>query len=170
MLLQQIRAEQALKEVGEYLPVKVKHAETPSTIVGDRYFPLLFPRFIFDFGDLPKTTDIIFIGKVTQSRKKFFEDIPAFIIDSSRGRDIETKSKDIWYFDLIGKSRFVLCPDGDFTWTYRFFEAVMVKAIPIIENECNLYKGFKYYRKGDNYEYRQDWIEHNINKMSSMLW
>ena len=37
------------------------------------------------------------------------------------------------YWDMMQRAKYVLCPDGDFVWTYRFFEAVACGAIPIIE-------------------------------------
>ena len=170
MLLQEIRAIQAaVLEEGVNLPIEVIHAEDPITIVGDRKFKLLFPKFLLEYGE-NKTGGIVFIGKITPSREEFFKGIQATVIESLRGRDKVIKVMDDWYFEFIGKAHFVLCPDGDFTWTYRFFEAVMVKAIPIIENECPLYEGYKYYRKGDDYLYRQDWIDHNLERIKDMLW
>jgi hypothetical protein len=170
MLLQEIRAKQAIQEEGLELSVDLIHAEEPVTIVGDRTFKLLFPRAIFSYTKEKTPEEILFIGKMTPSREKFFEGVPATVVESLRGRDVTTKTMDHWYFDRMGRAEFVLCPDGDFTWTYRFFEAVMVKAIPIIENECVLYEGYKYYRKGDIYVYRQNWIDHNLERIKDMLW
>ena len=36
------------------------------------------------------------------------------------------------------------CPNGDFVWSYRFFEATLCGAIPIIEQFCPAYEGFRY--------------------------
>ena len=46
------------------------------------------------------------------------------------------------YFRRLGRSEFVLCPNGDYLWSYRFFEAVLCGAIPIIENWTDVYAGF----------------------------
>jgi hypothetical protein len=38
------------------------------------------------------------------------------------------------YMSLIGDSKFVLCPRGNGLDTYRFYEAVLMGAIPVVEN------------------------------------
>lgn len=63
---------------------------------------------------------------------------------SSRGRHFPIKSWDEEYFRLLSRSRFVLCPNGDFVWSYRFFEAVLCGAIPVVEEACEAYQGFRY--------------------------
>ena len=70
---------------------------------------------------------------------------------SDRGWCHPTKAWDESYFRLLASSKFVLCPDGQFVWTYRFFEAAMCGAIPIIQNECALYEGYQYYTMSDNF-------------------
>jgi hypothetical protein len=64
---------------------------------------------------------------------------------STRGRAYPDKAWDEDYFQLLADSAFVLCPSGDYVWTYRFFEAVMCGAIPIVEQSCDAYAGFHYY-------------------------
>lgn len=63
---------------------------------------------------------------------------------SQRGRVFPNKSWDSDYYSLLADSKFALCPDGDFVWTYRFFEATLCGAIPVIENYCPLYEGYNY--------------------------
>ena len=85
---------------------------------------------------------------------------------SSRGRKFPIKSWDMEYFNFMLKSEYVLCPSGDYVWTYRFFEAVMCGAIPIVEQSCDIYDGFKFYRMSDSrlsYTYNNDIIEYNFN-------
>jgi hypothetical protein len=55
---------------------------------------------------------------------------------SPTGRSIQknTGLYDYSYYDRMMSSRFALAPDGDFAWTYRFLEAIMCGAIPIIPN------------------------------------
>jgi hypothetical protein len=81
---------------------------------------------------------------------------------SHRGRTFPIKSWDIDYYKFLLKSQFVLCPSGDFVWTYRFFESIMCGAIPIIEESCGAYDGFRFYTMKDkNLVYRKDWVEDN---------
>lgn len=72
------------------------------------------------------------------------------LIHSRRGRSWPGKGWDPGYFDRMLKSQFVLCPDGDFVWTYRFFEAILCGAVPIVENSCQLYDGYIYYSMKDS--------------------
>ena len=85
---------------------------------------------------------------------------------STRGRTFPIKAWDKDYFDLLSNSTFVLCPNGDFIWTYRFFEAILCGAIPIIEDSCDLYDGFRFKTLNDNLaqlEYSKEDAEFNYN-------
>lgn len=170
MLIQEIRARQVLKEENLNLPIKIIHKETPKTTIGNREFTLIFPKYIFNY-ETNKTINTLFIGKITPQRKEFLKDFNATIINSNRGRDKKIKSKDEEYFKLMSKAKFILCPNGSFIWTYRFFEAIIFKAIPIIEDFSKLYEGYKFYTKDEKPIYREDWIEHNLNKLKGeMTW
>ncbi|GLQ53720.1 hypothetical protein [Devosia nitrariae] len=68
---------------------------------------------------------------------------------SDIGRHFPTKSWNSKYYDLMLNSKFVLCPSGDFkangvAWTYRFFEGAMCGTIPIVEETCPPYEGYKF--------------------------
>lgn len=170
MLIQEIRARQVLEEEGLDLPISVIHEEIPKTFIGDKEFTLIFPKSMLNY-ECDKTIDVLFIGKITDTRKEFLNQFDATIIESLRGRDKTTKGFDESYFKEMSKAKFVLCPNGDFIWTYRFFEAVLFKAIPVIEDDCTLYSGYKFYNKNDELVYREDWIEYNINKLKNdMMW
>lgn len=169
MLLQEIRARQVLQEEGLNLPIKIVH-HIPKTIIGDREFSLIFPKFMFNYEN-EKDIEILFVGKITQKRAKFLSKFNAKIINSNRGRDLKIKARDEQYFNLMSRTKFALCPDGDFIWTYRFFEAIIFKAIPVIENYTEHYKGYKFYREGEKLEYKEEWINHNLNKLKKeMIW
>ena len=66
------------------------------------------------------------------------------------------------------QSKFCLCPAGDEPYSMRFYEALMCKSIPIVNNAKESYRtimesrlGYKYYLSTDIFEYRLDWVEHN---------
>lgn len=80
--------------------------------------------------------------------KRQYKDI--YFWSSSRGRTFPIKSWDEHYFILFANSEFVLCPNGDYVWTYRFFESIMCGAIPIIEDSCPAYDGFRYRTMKEN--------------------
>lgn len=71
------------------------------------------------------------------------------LASSTIGRHFPEKSWDDSYFNQMSNAKFVLCPDGDFVWTYRFLEAILCGAIPIVENETEIFEGFHYYRMHD---------------------
>lgn len=170
-LIQEIRARQVLEEENLNLPIKIIHKEIPSTIIGEKEFTLIFPKFFLNY-NLPKDIEILFVGLHNKKRIDFLKKFNnAIIINTNRGRDIKTKIKDEEYFNLMSRSKFVLCPNGDFTWTYRFFESILFKSIPIIQDYSELYKDFKFYTYGDDYIYNLDWIEYNLKKIKKeMMW
>jgi hypothetical protein len=63
---------------------------------------------------------------------------------SERGRRFPTKAWDEDYFRMLADSEHVLCPTGDYVWSYRFFEACLCGALPIVEEASPLYDGFRY--------------------------
>jgi hypothetical protein len=68
---------------------------------------------------------------------------------SDQGRVFPRKSWNTAYYNLLLDSKFVLCPSGDHkdkgvAWTYRFFEGVICGAIPVVEEPCAIYDGYKY--------------------------
>ena len=75
------------------------------------------------------------------------------------------------YFSVLSQSKFCLCPAGDAPFSMRFYEALMCRAIPIVdrtevtyrsESESNI--NYKYYLSGeDSYQYRADWAQQNYD-------
>lgn len=105
-------------------------------------------------------------------KRQAFPAVGLELFPSDRGRVFPAKVWDDGYFDTLGNSQFVLCPDGDFIWTYRFFEAVLCGAIPIIEHACPLYEGFEYFSMEDGAD-RLVWssktVERNFVQALSLL-
>lgn len=64
------------------------------------------------------------------------------IIFTKQGRRAKTKFLNKDYFEELRDYKFIYCPAGDFDWTYRFFETIMVGSIPITEVETSLFEGF----------------------------
>ena len=46
----------------------------------------------------------------------------------------------IEYFEKMCQSNFVLCPAGDSSWSFRFYEVLMCKSIPIVESFHHTYR------------------------------
>jgi len=68
---------------------------------------------------------------------------------SQRGRTFPVKAWDQEYYELLAASKFVFCPSGDCIWSYRFFEAILCGALPIVEKACPAYDGFAFYSMDD---------------------
>jgi hypothetical protein len=175
--LQEIRARQALEEVGLSSKVRIEHSPNPKTYIGYHCFNLVFPNFITKYKTDVKDIYISFEGLATNKRQHFLDNIydlyneqgVIMFYPSDRGRQLSTREKDDSYFQTMARSKFVACPDGDFIWTYRFFEAILCGAIPIIENDCPLYEGYKFYTIGQKLTYREDWVKHNLNKIKKEM-
>ena len=71
------------------------------------------------------------------------------ITSSSGGRTFPGKSWDEPYFQTLLRANYAICPNGDYVWTYRFFEAILCGAIPVVQDACPQYEGFRYGRLDD---------------------
>lgn len=72
------------------------------------------------------------------------------------------------YLRAMCRSQFTLCPGGDQPWSYRFFEAIMCKSIPIVENDLSTGRnkverdiGYRYYKINEKHEFREEFVEEN---------
>jgi hypothetical protein len=70
---------------------------------------------------------------------------------STRGRRFPVKAWDAHYYAGLLRSKFVLCPNGEYAWSYRFFESTLCGAIPVVEEDCAVYRGFRYFRLSDGH-------------------
>ena len=80
-------------------------------------------------------------------------------------------NENIEYFETMCQSKFVLCPAGDAPWSFRFYEVLMCKSIPIVESWHHTYRtkeeaniSYKYilYENIDNKINYDDYINENI--------
>jgi hypothetical protein len=78
--------------------------------------------------------------------------------------------ENIYYFEKMCQSKFVLCPAGDAPWSFRFYEVLMCKSIPIVESWHHTYRtkeeaniNYKYilYQNIDN-DNCDDYVNENI--------
>lgn len=133
-------------------PAIVVDHQSPLTSIGEVSRPLIFPHGIVDrcramWGD--RDLEVTFCGLVTAGRQDVLMpwlDRGAQVRSSTAGRRWPAKGWDQRYYDLLARSEHVLCPDGDFVWTYRFFETVLCGALPIVQTSCGLYDGFVFTR------------------------
>lgn len=49
-------------------------------------------------------------------------------------------NENIFYFQSMAQSKYVLCPAGDAPWAFKFYEILMCKSIPIVETWHHTYR------------------------------
>lgn len=50
--------------------------------------------------------------------------------------------ENLFYFTSMKQSKYVLCPAGDTEWSFRFYETIMCKSIPIVESWHHTYRNY----------------------------
>ena len=76
----------------------------------------------------------------------------------------------LFYFKTMAQSNFCLCPAGDNKWSFRFYEVLMCRSIPIVESWHHVYRtddeariNYKYYLHDDyeNHKSNINLVNHN---------
>lgn len=115
---------------------RVEHT-TPLIHVGSIERPYLFPEALVALcrkSWAERTIRASFRGLLTPQRRRMLEPWDYVGIEeirvtaTTRGRDYATKYYDKSYFEELGRSQFVLSPDGDCPFAYRTIEAVLCGA------------------------------------------
>lgn len=96
------------------------------------------------------------------------------ITATTRGRYFPGKSWDDEYYRYMTNATYVLCPSGDAgcPWTYRFFEAMLCGAIPVVETPTPVYEHFYYLTGQDplpNEQILHEQAEANFAKCRKLL-
>lgn len=121
---------------------------------------------------LPSEADLMVKLRNKIFRKMGFDDTvktkvgDLLLVSSKKGRKFPIKAWDKDYFKILANSQFVLCPSGDYVWSYRFFESTLCGAIPIVEETCSAYEGFRFASFEDearNLTWSAEVAEHNYN-------
>lgn len=60
--------------------------------------------------------------------------------NQSRQVQYREVSENIEYFENMCRSKYCLCPAGDSAWSFRFYEVLMCKSIPIVESWHHTYR------------------------------
>ena len=132
------------------IKVDIEHS-IPETTINSKTKKLFFPRLILNFKKKDRINKVLFIGLLTRKRiiillkflwkldKRdfvfcflFFFGINKYngfsvnIINSQRGRKFESKFWDEDYYELLSKYKYSFCPPGDFKWTYRYYESLLL--------------------------------------------
>lgn len=145
-LLQQVHFEQAMAEECWGMTgrdMEVQHREARNVLDGCSV-GIIFPRSLISYcscgvWNTNKPISYYFSGIQNSARKgswlmSYINETDAKVYFTVNGRFVRknTGLYDYPYYDKLMASRFALAPDGDFPWTYRFLEAVMTGAIPVV--------------------------------------
>lgn len=109
--------------------IEINHA-LPCVKIGELERPLIYPKAITDYCKTiwqDRNINISFQGLLTEQRKEILNKIglEIEIQESNKGRIFPIKAWDENYYQTLSKSKFVLCLNGDYIWSYRFFESIL---------------------------------------------
>jgi hypothetical protein len=158
--------------VSPKVDVDMSHSE-PYVRIGDINRILLYPKSIGEKSREywhVKRQGILFQGLVPPHRELALErwKSNAKIVATNGGRVGKTRYWDETYINAMGKAEFGLCPDGGFPWSYRFVECCLLGVTPIVQTECDWYKGFYYHKWNDETLERRE-TEENFNKILKLI-
>ena len=108
-------------------------------------------KWVVDFARKFFTSKSIFINTDYDSTWKLLGDYdfsdrklgynPKHRVDSqSRNAQYRVIQENTFYFQTMKQSKYVLCPGGDAPWSFRFYEILMCKSIPIVESWHHTYR------------------------------
>jgi hypothetical protein len=139
----------------------------------DNKFGVIYPKSWIDlFTNGVKSIDYFFSGYVNPNSPNLrdwvlgYSNKNSVINFSNRGRTISRDLFDNDFFGIMKNSKFSLCPQGyPYKWTYRFYEAILCKSIPILTEDdiVDEYLDYKFYIHNNlfHYEYNNDIVNHN---------
>lgn len=139
-------------------------------------YPVVFPlKMINEILNISKNKEKelnYFYRGIYTEKKKWILDFKTkentIVEFSDYGRDPTKKyNLDIDYYTKMSSAYFTLCPIDVYQWSYRFFEAIMARTIPILDDDTeDIYSyRFKFYKKSDEHVYCSDWIDYNIEQL-----
>jgi len=80
------------------------------------------------------------LGSFDYSNKKFGFNPKKMPNNQSKEIQYRKIKENLFYFEKMCQSKFILCPAGDSSWSFRFYEALMCKSIPIVESWHHTYR------------------------------
>lgn len=117
-------------------------------------------KWVIDFAREHFTSNSIFINTDYNSNWKLLGDFDysdknlGFCpkhYDQSRGSQYRIVQENLFYFKTMRQSKYILCPAGDTSWSFRFYEVLMCKSIPIVEKWHHTYRTVE--ESNINYKY-----------------
>lgn len=60
--------------------------------------------------------------------------------NQSKNVQYRVVKENLFYFETMCKSKYILCPAGDTSWSFRFYETLMCKSLPIVQSWHHTYR------------------------------
>lgn len=137
MFIQEKLFRKALSEIGMSTKgLEISHSDGRVFHPDTGWIDLVFPcNLVLKVCRLPslRKNDFFFSGTISQSRE-WVHDFPN-VFSRNWGRNRLTKHRwDHRYWANLRAAKFALAPSGDYPWSYRFLEAIIAGAIPVLED------------------------------------
>ena len=110
-----------------------------------------YRQWVIDFATKYFTSNSIFVNTDTNPNWKLLGDFDKSHLklgfapkeqpgNQSKKVQYRIVQENLFYFETMCQSKFVLCPAGDAPWSFRFYEVLMCKSIPIVETWHHTYR------------------------------
>ena len=80
------------------------------------------------------------LGSFDKSHEKLGFNIKSIPDRSSKAAQFRIVNENKFYFETMCQSKFILCPAGDTSWSFRFYEVLMCKSMPIVQTWHHTYR------------------------------
>lgn len=108
-------------------------------------------KWVIDFAKKYFTKNSIFINTDNDPNWQLLGDFDLSHIECGycpkNYKDCQTKavqyrvvSENLNYFERMSQSKYCLCPAGDAPWSFRFYEVLMCKSIPVVQSWHHTYR------------------------------
>lgn len=152
------------------ISIEIDHKNGTNNINGIKV-PVIFPLYIKNHIltlNKDKNLDYVFFGVISPQREwvTSYRGKNSIINHSDYGRNPDKYKIDENYYKTMCCSKFALTPTNHCPWSYRFFEAIMCMAIPILEkNTDDIYaKDYFYLTDGEEHIYDHKKAIENYNR------
>lgn len=108
-------------------------------------------KWVIEFAKKSFTPNSVFLNTDTNSNWNFLGvfDYTNNVLGFAPKEQYDNQSKkvqyrvvkeNLFYFETMCQSKFVLCLGGDATWSFRFYEVLMCKSLPVVESWHHTYR------------------------------
>jgi hypothetical protein len=92
-----------------------------------------------DINDTNKD-DYVTLGEFDHSKKGLGFKPKSHSNNQSRKAQFRVVSENVTYFQTMCQSKYILCPAGDAPWSFRFYETIICKSVPLVINWHHTYR------------------------------